>query len=112
PEKNRDHVRRAIASPFTTLHVAREGRPYLMLSKSHRRGDRLYTPGGRMYRPEHFYDKALGETLRKYKQYVFLGNPLDRHYFLNCFLPWMADELQWDLKVARKRDEEARRYFY
>jgi hypothetical protein len=112
PEKNREHVRRAIASPYTTLYVAQESKPYIMLSKSMWRSDKLYTSTGKNYRPEHFYNQELAAEMRKYKQYLFVGEPLDRHYFLRCFLPWLADAVQWDLKVARKRDEEAKRYFY
>jgi hypothetical protein len=83
-----------------------------MLSKSLWRSDQLYTALGKHYQPGHFYNEALAAQLQKYKQYIFVGEPLDRHVFLRCFLPWLADAVQWDLKVARRRDEEAKRYFY
>jgi hypothetical protein len=107
PAVSRDHIEKLLAAPLTTLYAPEKPKPYVVLSLSHRFGD-TYTACGRQYEPGEFYNTALAEKVRRYERFWVYTNIWNRQPYMACLLPWLADALQWDLKVNRDREEGQR----
>jgi hypothetical protein len=111
--ENRGHVAGALAAPLTTLYAPTKSLHVVILSKSHN-SPWAKASARELYNPEHFYSKEFGERLRSYNQQFWIANDTNVQLteFLTCFLPWLADQLGYDLKVARQRSHESgERYF-
>lgn len=113
----RPHVERALLAPLSTLYTGSSPKPVLTLSQSNRFGKR-HTRAGAAFPAERFYNESLAHRLCGHGRFWLCTDPLeddqrhtsDQRDFLACFLPWLAESLQWDLQVARQR-EKADRYF-
>lgn len=111
PVENRKHVAGVQLAPFTTLYAPRTPKPMVALSLSERFG-KLHTTAGQHFERHRFYNADLVAELRSYQRFWLVSEPWDRQIYYACFLPWLADALGWDVKVARNRRLEAGdRYF-
>ena len=100
PSDHRAMLERAIAAPFTTIRASEKRRPFILLSKSIR-NRQFHTQEGETYRTEKLYNPALASRLKDYRQFWITSEPWNRLEFLRCFLPWLADSQECDVKVAR-----------
>jgi hypothetical protein len=97
-------------APFSTFYVPRKSRPVVVLTLSQRFGDAVAV-AGKEIDPARFYNAELAARLRGYKRFWIYSESWDQPRYLSCFLPWLADALQWDLRMARQRKEDSERYF-
>jgi 4-amino-4-deoxy-L-arabinose transferase-like glycosyltransferase len=117
PAASRPQVEKALLAPLATLYAPANPKPVIVLSQSHRFGNRA-TRQGQHYEPERFYNDTLAAQLRRYNRFWLCTDPLeddqrtygDQRDYIACLLPWLANALQWDLQVARRR-EGPERYF-
>jgi hypothetical protein len=107
PAASRAHIENLIAAPLTTLYAPQAPKPCVVLSLSHRFGE-TYTACGRQYEPSRFYTADLAERVRHYERFWVCTGSWSRQPYMACLLPWLADALQWDLKVNRQREEGQR----
>jgi phosphotransferase system glucose/maltose/N-acetylglucosamine-specific IIC component len=110
PEANRAHVEGVLAAPITTLYASKVARPYILLSMSQRRNDREQTRLGKYYDPSVYYNEDLVRKIGQYQRYWVCTSEWNRRAFLAAIVPWLANTQQWDMLVARRRDEPER-YF-
>jgi hypothetical protein len=111
PAETRPQVERAILAPLTTLYPDRTHKPVIALTFSQYRNEDVKTPGGDkapLYGTNGFYDAEFAARLKGYQRYWMTGvgpdpNP-NSWYYLTCFAPWLARELDRDLVLARNRE--------
>jgi 4-amino-4-deoxy-L-arabinose transferase-like glycosyltransferase len=114
PEESQRYVKAALAAPLKTLYAPAKPLEVIVLSRSHRsERTRPFAPPS--FKPERIYTEQLAEKIRGNKQQFWVANDGAFPYFdrfLTCLLPWMANTLECDLKVARDRDvKSGERYF-
>jgi hypothetical protein len=109
--ESRKHIEGAIAAPFQTLYAPQKALPIIVLSKSHN-SPWAKAWAGPLYDPKPLYSKELGDRLRAHTQQFWVANDEGGEFpeFLTALLPWLADQVGWDLKVARHREGDDR-YF-
>lgn len=111
PQASRAAVAGVCLAPMTTLYVPQTRKPIVLLSYSQNRDGRLGTATREIYKPETFYTPELAERVRGFERFwICTQGRFERPQFLAGLLPWLADAVGWDLKVARKRPEQDR-YF-
>lgn len=72
------------------------------------------TLAGELCRPDHFYTNELGSRLRACPGQLWIANDSGADFgpYVTCLLPWLADQLDSDLTVARnRRKDSGERYF-
>jgi hypothetical protein len=114
-ETERRRLADALAAPFTTLYVPDKPLSIVVLSRSNRSMRPLEKDSGvearaetavsESFEPDKFYTPELAARLRAHPgQFWIVTEDLSDHRaYLTCLLPWLADALGSDLKVARTR---------
>jgi hypothetical protein len=111
PEATRAHVEGAILSPYTTLYVNETPKPVFCLGLSLFRADRFNERTDQFFHAGEAGETELAEKLRPYSGFWIHSHEGGQQQFMARFVPWLADALGTDLKVARKRSAEEERYF-
>jgi hypothetical protein len=105
PPTNLAHVESVAAAPITTLYPSDSPRSFVLLSLSQRRSDEVWTKLGPHYDPSRYYTKELADKIGRHSRYWVCPGQWNRYQFLASFLPWLANEQQWDLTVFNAREK-------
>ncbi len=130
PEENRARVAGLLASPLTTLYVTKDPAPMIFLNLSSRRGDpgpanppkrpyAVQTVLGHLVDPDDLLNEELAARLRPHTGFWIAdlvpqdpNTRVGQRIYLNCLVPWLANALGCDLRVARTRERnDPERYF-
>lgn len=118
PEESRQQVARALAAPLTTLYAPNRAARVIVLSNSQNNKEGVSVGAGEHFNPDPVYTADLGRRLRETDHQFWivdefgLDAPQEFGKYLTGLLPWLADQVGWDLKVARNRDRNSPdRYF-
>jgi hypothetical protein len=118
PEESRQQVARALAAPLTTLYAPNRAARVVVLSNSANNKEGASVGARDRFNPEAIYNAELGSHFRAMDHQFWvvdefgLDAPQEFGQYLTCLLPWLADQVGWDLKVARNRDRNSPdRYF-
>jgi hypothetical protein len=117
-EESRQQLSRALAAPLTTLYVPRHPARIIVLSNSQNNKEGVGVGAKETFNPDPLYNADMGRRLRASEHQFWvvdefgLDAPQEFGQYLTCLLPWLADQVGWDLKVARNRDRNSPdRYF-
>lgn len=115
PPQARPQVERAILAPLTTLYPDRNHKPVIALTFSQYRTEKIKTPGAEKAPLQDYYDAEFVAKLKGYQRYWMTGVGPDADpnswYYLTCFVPWLASELdRGPLVLARNREGLTERY--
>jgi hypothetical protein len=93
----REQVEAACVAPLLTVCPGHTPRPFLVLSLS-AAGVRTGTSLGKHFDAGRFYNADLAGRLRRHDRFWLVGPDWDRRAFQACFLPWLAEALESNLR--------------
>jgi hypothetical protein len=113
PTANRARLEGALKAPLTTLYAPKTPKRIETVRLSFYRRDRIENSAPALVRDYSASDAELADFVKRQSpatQFWICSHHWGRQEFLIAFVPWLADQLQWDVSVARSR-RDAERYF-